>query len=103
VTGADESESPAYAAAIGKVQAAKAILILRIEYEPPKRHLGSIVGEQTAPQVLPRRHDPRVGRRYSQPAHRNSETGHSVHSPRNRIERMRANNKGPCKFSCRAY
>jgi len=48
----DESESPAYASAESRVQAARATIILRIEYKPTERHMGSFVGEQTARQML---------------------------------------------------
>jgi hypothetical protein len=71
---ADESESPAYAAAESRMQAAKETFILRIEYKPPERHIGSLVVEQTAQQMLPRLHETRIGRRDSRFAHRKSET-----------------------------
>lgn len=78
------------------------IVILRIEYKPLKRHLAPLVVEQTGQQMLPRLHETTVRRRDTRLAHRNSETGHSFHSPRNRIERMQFN-KRPGKFPCRAY
>jgi hypothetical protein len=62
--------------------------------------MGSLV-EQTAQQMPPRFHETRIRRRDSRLAHRDSGTGHSFHSPRNRIERMQGNKK-PGKFPCRA-
>src|ERR1700722_15978599 len=44
-TGADESESPAYAAVESRVQAAKETIILRIKYKPPEKHVESLVVE----------------------------------------------------------
>jgi hypothetical protein len=67
------------------VQAAKEIIILRIEYKAPERHMGSLVVEQTAQQMLPRLLETKIRRCDSRLAHRDSETGHSFHSLRNRI------------------
>ena len=82
------------------VQAAKALIVRRIEYKPAERHMGSLVWKQTAQQMLPRLHETSVGRYDSRLAHHNSESGQSVH---NAILSSACKVKKPGKFPCRDY
>jgi hypothetical protein len=44
-----------------------------MEFKPPERHMGSLVVEQTAQQMLARLHETSVGRGDSRLAHRKSQ------------------------------